>query len=125
MKKILLCLILVFCFVIITACGNSNMKALAGTYKQEYSKYVGDPDTAKDTTEVASIELNEDGTGKSNRNGTSYNIEWKVDGENITLTETFMGMKIEYNGTIKDGKLDLFNGDKTNALTNETVYNKE
>ena len=125
MKKILLCTLILFCFVTITACGNSKMKEFAGTYKQEYSKYVGDPDTAKDTSEMASIVLNGDGTGKSNRNGTSYDIKWFIDGENITVTETFMGMKIEYNGTIKNGRLDLFNGDKTDALTNETVYNKE
>ena len=125
MKKILLCALLVFSFIIITGCGNSKMKELAGTYKLEYSKFVGDPDTAKDTTEVAEMVLNEDGTGKSNRNGASYEVEWKIDGENITLTETFMGIKIEYNGTIKDGKLDLFNGEKTDALTNETVYTKE
>ena len=43
-----------------------------------------------------------------------------------SVIEKFMGITIEYNGTLKDGKrLDLFNGDKTNALTNEMVYNKK
>ena len=124
MKKIALCLsIIMFSVLLLTGCGKS-LKEYAGTYKKEYSKFVGDPDTAKDT-EVGEMLLNEDGTGKSTRGGATYNVEWSMDGENITLTETFMGMKIEYNGTIKDGRLDIFNGDKNDNLTHETVYNKQ
>lgn len=124
MKKTLLCVLLVMVCFFLVGCGK-DLKAYAGTYKLEYSKYVGDPDTSKDTTEVASIVLNADGTGKSNRNDTSYDIEWSIDGKNITVIEKFLGMKIEYNGTLEEGRLDLFNGEKTNALTNETVYNKQ
>ena len=126
MKKVILCSVFVFFgLILLTGCGKSNLKEYAGIYKLEYSKYVGDPDTAKNTTETAELVLNEDGTGKSNRNGASYDVEWSIDGENITLTEKFMGIKLDYNGTLKNGKLDLFNGDKTNDLTNETVYNKQ
>ena len=123
-KKIIGILFVVMGVIVLTGC-NSAMKEAAGTYKLEYSKFVGDPDTAK-STEAASLVLEADGTGKSYRNDTSYNLEWSIDGENVTVIEKFMGITIEYNGTLKDGKrLDLFNGDKTNALTNETVYNKE
>ena len=124
MKKTLLCVLLVMVCFLLVGCGK-NLSTYAGTYKLEYSKYVGDPDTSKDTTEVASIVLNADGTGKSNRNDTSYDIEWSIDGKNITVVEKFLGMKIEYNGTLEEGRLDLFNGEKNNALTNETVYNKQ
>lgn len=125
MKKVLLCsLFTILSLIMLTGCGNS-LKEYAGTYKLEYSKYVGDPDTAKNTSEVAEMILNEDGTGKSNRNGYSYDVKWSMNGENITLSETFMGITLDYNGTLKDGRLDLFNGDKNNDLTNETVYNKQ
>ena len=69
--------------------------------------------------------LNSDGTGRSYRDNADYAIEWSLDGENITITEKFMGMRQGYTGTLKDGKLDIFNGDETNALTNEMVYNKK
>ncbi len=125
MRKIVLCsLFTILSLVLLTGCGN-DLKKYAGTYKLEYSKFVGDPDTAKNTTDFAEMILNSDGTGKSNRDGLNINIEWSMNGDNITLIETFMGMKIEYNGTLKDGKLDLFNGDRTDELTNEKVYNKE
>ena len=126
MKKIILCSVFVFLgLILLTGCGKGDLKEYAGIYKLEYSKYVGDPDTAKDTSEIAEMVLNEDGTGKSNRNGTSYDIEWSIDGENITITEKFMGIKLDYNGTLINGRLDLFNGDKTLDLTNETVYNRQ
>ena len=124
MKKSLLCaLVIMVGITILTGCGKKDLSSYAGTYTLEYEKYVGDPDTAKDT-EAWTIVLNEDGTGKSNRDGASYNVEWSMDGENVTVTEKFIGT-IEYNGTIKDGKLDLFNGDKTKDITLEAVFNKE
>lgn len=123
MKKIFVCLLIIFSLFIITACGN-KLSEYAGTYKLEYSKFVGDPDTAKNTTDIAEIILENDGTGKSNRDGLNINIEWKLDGENITITEKYMGIELDYNGTLKDGRLDIFNGDKTNQLTVEKVYIK-
>ena len=124
MKKLILCSILVLFCLFVTGCGN-ELDKYSGTYKLEYSKFVGDPDTEKDTTDIQEIILNSDGTGKSNRDGLNINIEWKIDGENITLIETYGGIKLDYNGTLKDNRLDLFNGDKTNALTMEKVYIKE
>ena len=63
MKKVILCSVFVFFgLILLTGCGKSNLKEYAGIYKLEYSKYVGDPDTAKNTTETAEMVLNEDGT---------------------------------------------------------------
>ena len=125
MKRVLLCTLFVMIGLLtIIGCGkNDGLSKYAGTYKLEYSKYVGDPDTAKNTEEWT-IELNADGTGKSNRDGASYDVEWSMDGENTKLIEKFIGT-IEYNGTLKDGKLDIFNGDKTNAITLEAIFNKQ
>ncbi len=123
MKKLFCYLLFIsLSFILVTGCGNSKY---AGTYELEYSKYVGDSDNDKNTNEIATIILNEDGTGKSNRNGYSYNIEWHIDENNITLIEKAYGLTIEYNGTLIDNKLDSFNGDKENLLTYETVYIKK
>ncbi len=125
MKKTFLCALLVMVgLLFVTGCGKkADLKAYAGTYKLDYSKYVGDPETAKSTEEWTMV-LNEDGTGKSNRDGTSYDIEWSIDGENVKVTEKFIGT-IDYNGTLKDGKMDIFNGDKTNDLTLEAIFIKQ
>ena len=122
MKKVLFgLLIITIGLFIITGCGNSNA---VGTYKLEYSKYVGDPDTAK-STEPWTIVLESNGSGKSSRNGANYDITWSISGENIKLSEKFLGITLDYNGTLKDGKLDIYNGDKTNDLTMESVFNKQ
>ncbi len=123
MKKILLGL-MVFAFAFFLA-GCSNLGKYAGTYVMEYGKFVGDPDTSKDTTAIEKMVLEDDGTGKSVRDGLNIDVEWHMDGENITLVEKYMGITLEYNGTLKDNKLDLFNGDKEEDLTYEKVYNKE
>ena len=41
------------------------------------------------------------------------------------MEETFVGDPIVYTGTLKDGKLDIFNGDKDDIFTYEYVYVKE
>jgi hypothetical protein len=124
MKKSFVCLLLILCVILLTACGNS-LKDYAGTYKLEYSKYVGDAADVKDTSSYETLILNDDGTGKSNRDGLNIDVKWSMEEDNISLTETYAGIKIDYNGTIKDGKLTMYNGDKTNDLTYEKVYNKE
>ena len=90
-----------------------------------YLNIVGDADTDKKTGNYEKIVLNDDGTGQSIRDGLNIVVEWHMDGENITLIERYAGATIEYSGTIKDNRLDLFDGDKENALTNEKVYNKD
>lgn len=125
MKKSFKLLITVFVLVlIVTGCGKGNNKLsdYAGTYQGEYTKLVGD-DT-KEESEF-SLELKADGTGISKRNDAEYKLTWSLDGENFSMKETFLGMSIEYNGTLKDGKLDIFNGDKENLFTYEYVYTKK
>ena len=99
--------------IFITGCGKSNLKDAAGTYEGEYTKFVGDPDTSKEESEF-SLVLNEDGTGKHNRDDESFDVKWSID-----------GITNEYTGTLKDGKLDIFNGDPENDLTAEYVYTKK
>ena len=126
MKKIFngfLVVALVMMLFTITGCGK-DLSAYAGVYKGEYSKFVGDTMDAASKEEF-SLELNRDGSGKHNRDGESFNVTWSVSGEEFKMTETFLGMSNEYTGTLKDGKLDIFNGDPTNDLTYEYVYNKK
>ena len=136
MKKILSVLLVIILLVaalfILTGCGekvetkaeNVDLSSVAGTYKGEYSKFVGDPETAKRTDEPFSLELKSDGTGTHNRDDASFNLTWSLDGENFKMTETFLGASIEYTGSLKDGKLDIFKGDPSNDLTCEYVYTK-
>ena len=122
--KLLVALLAVFTVITLTGCGSkTDLSKYAGTYKGEYTKMVGD-DT-KDTSDKFSVELKADGTGSSTRDGSTYDIEWSLDGDKFTMTEKFATLKIEYNGTLKDGKLDIFNGDKDDAFTFEYVYSKK
>ncbi len=118
MKRLFLGSILaLIIIVIVTGCGKGDY---AGTYTLEYTKYVGD--NVKNTSEGGKIILNEDGTGKNRRDGRTIEIEWEIDGDNIKIIETTED--IEYNGTIEDDKLTIYDGDKSNALTKERVYRK-
>ncbi len=122
-KSLLLVAIVMVGVLVLTGCGKkADLSKYAGTYSLEYSKYVGDETKSN---EEWTIELKEDGTGKSNRDDESYNVEWSMDGDNIKLTEKFGPLTNEYNGTLVEGKLDIFNGDKTNDLTLEAVFNKK
>lgn len=114
----------------LTGCGKDEEKttkkqdlsAYAGTYEGQYTKLVGD---TKKVEEEFSIELKADGTGVHNRDGASYNIEWSLDGENFKMTDKFGSLTIDYTGTLKDGTLDIFNGDPENIWTYEYVYEKQ
>ena len=98
--------------------------AVAGTYIGKYTKFVGDPDTAKKEEEFKLI-LNGDGTGKHFRNDLEIKVpEWSIDGENIKLTEKFLGT-LDYTGVLSGNTLTLYNGDPANALTCTYVYEKE
>jgi hypothetical protein len=119
MKKIISCaLIIMICLFIVTGC-KSAMAKVSGTYTLEYSKYVGDPDSAK-STETWTLELKEDGSGSSNRNGLVYNVKWELNEKDITVFE----QNFTYKGTVEDNRLDLFNGDKTMSITKEYVFKK-
>lgn len=123
-KMFFLAVFVIFAFAL-TACGGNKLKDYAGTYKGEYTKLVGESDEDKNTSDEFSLELKDDGTGVHNRDGESYKVKWELDGENFKMTETFLSISIDYEGTLKDGKLDIFNGDKTNDFTYEYVYTKK
>ena len=118
MKKIFGFVLIVSLFFIV-GCGKNNNE-YAGVYKLEYGKFVGDPITAKDTTSTGEITLNEDGTGKSNYKGILSDVTWKIEDEGIIITE----FNTEYKGTLENGILDIFDGDKNENLTYEFVYKK-
>lgn len=139
MKKIIhvllvIALLLTSIFVL-TACGEEEeesksskkqtLKAAAGNYEGKYTKFVGDTDENKNEEDEFSLELKADGTGISSREGEEYELTWKLKGEKFSMTETFMGLTIDYTGTLKDGKLDIFNGDPKEDFTCEYVYEKE
>ena len=120
-KTIAIALALVMALMLV-ACGSSAMKEAAGTYKLQQSKFVGDAEWVTD--EECTLVLNADGTGTDTRDGATYDLTWKLDGENFTMSETFLGLTIEYTGTLKEGKIDMFNGDPENDLTYEYVLAK-
>ena len=124
MKKfrLLVALVAVFTVLTLTGCGK-DLSKYAGTYKGEYTKMVGD--TEKETADTFSLELKADGTGTSTRDGYDYDITWSVDGETFKMTEKFLCLTVDYTGTIKDDKIDVFNGDKNDDFTYEYVYTKK
>ena len=124
-RNLLLVAVAVLGVTLITGCGKNTLKDFAGTYEKEYEKYVGDPETSKNTEDEWTIILNEDGTGKSNRDDESYDAEWSLNGENFKFVEKFGPITNEYTGTLKDGKIDMFNGDPTSDITLEIVLNKK
>ena len=99
-------------------------KGEATVWKGTYTKFVGDPDTAKDTSEEFSLELYEDGTGVHHRSGMDFKVTWELNGEDFTMSETFIGDPIVYTGTLSGNSLRLFNGDPKNDFTCEYVYEK-
>ena len=107
---------------LLTACGDSALKAAAGTYVGQYVKLVGD-DAKKN--EKFSLSLLEDGTGKHSRDGMEFDVTWTLEGENFTMKETFVGEPITYTGTMQEGCLDIFNGDPESIWTYEYVYQKQ
>lgn len=102
--------------------GNSALKDAAGTYKCTQTKMVGDEEWVD---AESTLELKANGKGVHHRNDLDIDIEWTLEGENFTMKETFMGMTIDYTGTLKDGKLDLFNGDPEDIWTYEYDYVKQ
>lgn len=124
-SKILFVALFLFAAVLITGCGGKgdSKKDVAGTYKGTYTKLVGD-DT-KNTDEEFSLVLKEDGTGTHNRDGGSFDVEWSIDGEKFTMKDKFGGLTIDYTGTLKDGKLQIYNGDPENMWTYEYNYEIE
>ena len=124
MKKAVAILLLFVLIFSLAACssGGSKKPSVAGTYEGVHLKMVGVEEWEE---EEFSLELKKNGTGKHNRNDMSFDVTWKLDGEDFTMQETFLGMTIDYTGTLKDGELDIFNGDPEDIWTYEYVYEKK
>lgn len=131
-KAISVFMIILMMGIVLTGCNNDkedkkeekvDLSAAAGTYKGIYTKFVGDDTKVED--EEFSLELKADGTGVSNRDGASYKLTWSLKGKEFKMTETFAGMSIDYNGTLDNGKLEIYNGDKDNDFTYMYVYEKQ
>ena len=121
--KVLMVFVAVFGVTMLVGCGSkTDLSKYSGTYEGKYTKMVGD---STKNTEEFSLELKSDGTGTSNRDGYSYDITWSLDGTKFEMTEKFMGVTIDYTGTLKDGELSIFNGDETNDFTYNYVYSKK
>ena len=112
-------LLLSACFL---ACAEDTSVPGAGRWKGEYGKYVGE--TEKVTDERFSLTLKSDGTGRFDRDGASFDLTWSLDGEEFTMTETYLGISIEYVGTLKGDTLDIFNDDPTDEYTYEYVFHR-
>lgn len=121
-KMIAITLAAILLLSVLTACGANNAanSEVAGTWTGVYTKYVGDP-TKMD--ETFSLELKADGTGVHHRDDMDFDVKWKLDGENFSMTESFLGT-IEYTGTLTGDTLSIFNGDPTNDFTYNYVYTK-
>ncbi len=127
MKKMARYIGIVLCIALfaglLAACGGGGASSPAvGKWEGKYTKYVGDEE--KNTSDEFSIELKAGGKGVSTRDGLDLNVTWTLDGEDFAMTETFLGMEIKYTGTLKDGVLDIFNGDPEDIWTCEYVYEK-
>ena len=103
---------------------SAEAKAAVGTYKGLYTKFVGDPDTSKETNKEFSLELKDDCTGTSNRDSLNIKVPaWDLKDGVFTLTEKFLGT-IDYTGKLEGNTLTLFNGEPSNPLTCMYVYEK-
>ena len=100
-------------------------KGEATVWNGQYTKFVGDDDSARNTDDKFTLELYEDGTGVHHRDDLDINVTWELDGDKFTMKETFMGMNIDYTGTMKGDELSIFNGDPEDDFTCEYVYLKE
>ena len=121
MKKTIAVVMALIMALMLVACGASQeMKDASGTYKCREGKFVGDTEWQPDDDDFT-IELKDDGTGKSTR-GLSSDITWKVEGETFTMHEELGNT--DYTGTLKDGELHIYNGDPTNDITYEYILVK-
>ncbi len=122
MKKIIAAMLVIVMALALVACGASaEMKAAAGKWNGVQSKFVGDEEWEEGGF---SLDLTDDGKGTSTRDGETYELTWSIEGENFKMTEKYLGMTIDYTGTLKDGELHIYNGDPTSDLTYEYVYKK-
>ncbi len=94
----------------------------AGEWTGVYCKFVGDTDGVTD--EPFRLVLNADGSGTHYRDDLEISVKWTLSGADFAMTESFLGATNDYTGTLEDGVLHLYNGDKNDDLTYEYVYGR-
>ena len=124
MKKEIMYVIFVFISIFIIGCGNKFSK-YSGTYSLKYTRFVGDPQDEINKEKGGNINLDTNGMGKIFRDGKTYSIEWNVENNEITINEKYGSLTNIYNGTIENGVITLYNGEKSNPLTMIFVYAKQ
>ncbi len=130
LKNALAMLLLAALLLSLAACGGSgggqtaSTSPAVGTWIGQYTKFVADSDDARNIEEF-SLELKADGTGVHHRDDMDFDVKWKLDGENFTMDEKFIGDPIVYTGTLKGDDLSIFNGDPEDIWTCQYVYVRE
>ena len=99
-------------------------KGEADIWTGAYTKFVGDDMSSANKEDKFSLELYEDGTGISHRDDLDLKAAWTLDGTDFTMQETFLGMTIDYTGTLDQDTLSIFNGNPEDDLTCQYVYTK-
>ena len=94
----------------------------ASVWIGQYTKFVGDDDSAKNEDDEFTLKLYNDGTGEHHRDDLDIDCTWTQEGSDFTMQESFMGMTIDYTGTLNGDDLVLYNGDPDDDLTCEYVY---
>ena len=122
--KILAVFVIMICLFLV-GCGKKEyLSKYAGTYEGQYTKFIGDADDAIDEEEFKLV-LESNGTGTHYRNSLEISVTWSVKDNKINMTEKYMGMTIDYTGTLDGNKLVLYNGDETDPFTAQYVYEKK
>ncbi len=119
LRILAIALVLAIGLGVFASCGGSGT-GFEGTYKCTRVKYVGEEDPTE--TEDWIIELKNGGKAVSKRDDFEYDSEWTLDGETFTFTETFQTISLEYTGTLKNGVIDVYDGDPTNDFTREIRF---
>lgn len=122
-KVVILMLALIMCVAVLAGCGEKGPD-VTGKYLVTSSTSYGE------TTEGNGewIELKNGGKASyysgdnyDGSEGITFEMEWKLDGENFTGKVTLMGMSNDCNGTLKDGVLSVTYGDFEYVMTKEGV----
>ena len=118
MKKVLSLLVVLVLVVVLAGCGSKSedLSSYAGTYEGKYTRFVGDSEDAKNEEEFTLV-LEKDGKGTHYRDGLEISVTWKVKSGEVQMTEKFMGMTIDYTGTLEGNSLVLYNGDPEDIFT--------
>lgn len=126
-QLIVLLLALTLLTLLFAACetGNPAMKNAAGIYQGLYTKVVGNQEDAADAESPFVLTLKPDGTGTHARDKMEFQVTWSLEGETITVRESFIGITRDYTGSLKNGELHLFDGNPENPWTVEYVYQKQ